>query len=325
MAREAIASAAPQDDRPLTGSPKKWLWRVFIALVTVMVLSEVILRYGVGLGDPPLAQLDPETEYELVPSRSYSRWGNEIYINRFGLRAPEHEAVASQGRQHVLLIGDSVVYGGHFLDQAETISAQLTRQLSQQPQFEGCNILALPMAVSSWGPENQAAFLARSGTFGARVVGLVVSAHDLYDVPNTPSDIIPYRTHAPWSALADLVEAIRERLVHKALSRPELPIEERRQRSLAALEEIVVRMQSENTPFFLAYHSTTSEFGGNRSLEFEVFQEWALERDIPFLDMLPAANNSGFYRDTIHPTALGAAFISEKLRIATAPYLDEDC
>jgi hypothetical protein len=325
MAGEAVASVASENDRPLTTSSNRRLRVVLVALVAIVVLGEVILRYGVGLGDPPLAQLDPETEYELVPSRSYSRWGNDIHVNRFGMRAPEHELVAPPESQYILLIGDSVVYGGHFLDQTETIAVQLSRRLEAQPQFEGCDILALPMAVSSWGPENQAAFLARSGAFDARVVGLIVSAHDLYDVPNAPADIIPYRTQAPWSALADAAEAVWERIWNQATSRSEIPFHERKERSLAALDEIARMVQSEAIPFVLAYHPTTSELAGDRSLELQVFQEWAQERDIQFLDMYSAENRSGHYRDAIHPTALGAAYISEQLMAVTAPHLDEDC
>ena len=51
----------------------------------------------------------------------------------------------------VLLIGDSVVYGNHFLDQADTISARLTTLLRADAVLANCQPLVMAMAASSWG------------------------------------------------------------------------------------------------------------------------------------------------------------------------------
>ncbi|MBF9036857.1 SGNH/GDSL hydrolase family protein, partial [Rhodobacterales bacterium HKCCE2091] len=155
---------------------RRWL----LAAVLVLALLEAGLRWGVGLGQPVLARLDPVTEYELIGPAEYRRRGNRIAINSLGMRAGE----PGQGPR-ILLVGDSVVYGGTELDQSETIAARLDAALA------ACGAQALPVAVSSWGPVNQAAWLRREGVQDARAAALVVSAHDLHDVPRPGETEVP--------------------------------------------------------------------------------------------------------------------------------------
>ncbi len=164
-----------------------------LSLVIVVVLIEAVLRWVFGFGDPPLARVDTDTEYELVAPAEYRRWGNEVSINSDGMRAAELPATPDVDDRRLLIIGDSVVYGGHRIDQSETIAAQLAAGLGDDSFLAGCRPVVVPMAVSSWGPANQAAFLKRDGHFAAQVAAIVVSAHDLYDIPTGRIESIPYR------------------------------------------------------------------------------------------------------------------------------------
>eukprot|EP00172_Hildenbrandia_rubra_P004288 Plantae.Rhodophyta-Hildenbrandia_rubra.ctg83765.p2 GENE.Plantae.Rhodophyta-Hildenbrandia_rubra.ctg83765~~Plantae.Rhodophyta-Hildenbrandia_rubra.ctg83765.p2 ORF type:complete len:119 (-),score=6.39 Plantae.Rhodophyta-Hildenbrandia_rubra.ctg83765:4-360(-) len=111
-----------------------------ILFAVLVIAAEGVLRWGVGLGDPPLARLDPVTEYELVPYATYQRWGNTISINAHGMRTDAHPDLPEEGAQHLLLIGDSVVYGGHFLQQYEIISAHLQNLLAERSRFARCTL-----------------------------------------------------------------------------------------------------------------------------------------------------------------------------------------
>lgn len=282
---------------------------------TLLVLTvECTLRWGVGLGDPPLAKLDPITEYELVPAMTYHRWGNRIEINTYGMRASDHPAVPSENERRVLLIGDSVVYGGHFLDQSETISAQLGQILSEDPDLAGCRIRVLPLAVSSWGPVNQAAALQKYGPLGARTVGIIVSAHDLYDTPSSHVDLVPYRTAPTRTAIGDAVQAVIDRYQRSSQAQADQsPFAVRVELSLAALDNMADTLQSQNIRTVLIYHPTTLERAGQVRTERDTFLEWAATRDIESLDLGSVQMAEGDYRDHIHPAETGAQRIAQTL------------
>jgi hypothetical protein len=302
---------------------------VLITLAVVGVVAaaagEAALRWGAGLGDPPLVRLDPDTEYELIPSRTYNRFGNLIAVNAHGMRGPEHPAEAAPDERRVLLVGDSVVYGNHFLDQTETVAAVLTERLASEPQFEGCRPLAMAAAASSWGPVNQAAFLERIGTLGAGAAAIVVSAHDLYDTPGGGTDLIPYRLSQPVGAIGDAAVSVAERIARRIW--PPVPPEGvsppdvRRERSLAALGEMADLLATAGVPPLLVYHPTLTERQGAPAPERDVFAGWAEERGLAFADLGQLVPGTEGYRDDIHPDAAGAARIADTLADLLGPRL----
>lgn len=297
------------------------LRRVLIAVTVALVIVEVGLRWGVGLGDPPIAVLDEQVEYRLVPSTDYTRWGNQISINRHGLRGPDIDVRAEPNGRRVLLIGDSIVYGTHFLDQAETISARLEVHLSKNPRLTDCRPQAIAMGVSSWGPVNQAAFLARSGTFNASVAIILVSAHDLYDVPRGDgADILPYRERPSYTAIGDAFTIVIERLIRRDTVPVQGFFSRAENNTIEALDWIAATLANENIPLTLVFHPTLSERTGAMLPEKAKLLDWAANSDLPVIDLQEMVSEPGGYRDDIHPDAEGANRIAEVLaeNLATA-------
>src|SRR5215475_3673153 len=97
------------------------------ALVATTGGAELTARY-VGFGDPPLVMLDDKIEYYLAPSRSYTRFGHDIRVNRYSMRSDDVDLATVDRRFSFSLLGDSVVYGNR-LDQADTLPAQLQKLL----------------------------------------------------------------------------------------------------------------------------------------------------------------------------------------------------
>ena len=264
----------------------------------------------------------PETEYQLIPSASYRRFGNRIGINSLGMRGPEPAAVPGAAERRVLLIGDSVVYGNHFLDQSETIPLQLTGALADLPELGGCTPFVLAAAASSWGPVNQAAFLARTGPVGADLAVLIVSAHDLYDTPIPEDGVIPYRLSPSYGALHDAVQIVAERLARRLRETPpRLPAPVRQAATLRAVATMAQQMQAAGVPFLLVYHPTTREQAGGLAAQHGAFEAWARENDVPFAVLSAPDLDASQYRDRIHPEASGAATIARLLADLSAPYL----
>lgn len=136
--------------------------------------AELLARYGLGLGTPPLYEFSADYEYRLIPNQSLYRFGNLFETNQLGLRSPSLASSRPQGQQRVLVVGDSIVWGGAQLDQS-MIATELMRA---HHNFEVANVSA-----PSWGPANQLAFLQTHGLQNASHVVLVISSHDAFDVP----------------------------------------------------------------------------------------------------------------------------------------------
>lgn len=288
-------------------------WALSICVATLIGV-EVTLRVLYGLGDPPLAQIDPEIEYTLVPSRSYLRFGNRIEINAYGQRSAEFPATPPANERRALLIGDSVVYGNHFLDQTETIALQMATALADPLTVEGCVPRVIPVAVSSWGPVNQAAYLTRYGVFGAKTVLIIVSAHDLYDTPTHSRNLVPYRIWPSPTAVDDMLRAVMQRLpLFQGQKEPTQPPEARAAKSLAALDQIITLARAANATPRLIYHPTIDERAKEPAPARAIFQTWATQTAVPFTDLEVLLPEPGAYRDHIHPAPEGAARIAAAL------------
>src|SRR5882724_492400 len=86
---------------------------VLLLLAIAVGLYELFCRYVLCLVNPPLYQTDSEMEFHLQPSKTYSRFHNRFYVNRYAMRADDFPPQKSSNNElRVLVIGDSILYGG---------------------------------------------------------------------------------------------------------------------------------------------------------------------------------------------------------------------
>ena len=304
----------------------RWGRRLAWGLATLVVTllgAEAVLRYGVGIGDPVVARRDAQAEYVLVPSARYRRFGNTIAINANGLRGPELGPKAPS-EVRVALIGDSIVYGGHRLDQDETIGAYLTRALSAR--LPGCAVTVAPVAASSWGPENQRAFVRREGFFGADAVVYVLSSHDAFDVPTFVYGDMSYAMRPYHGGLHEASGKVWDRRPRMRDDEPVRPDRaEARARSEAAAGDVLAEAKASGAALvLLAEHPTVTELnlGSERS---RPFVPVAAAADVPALDLANALGPIGqaAYQDHLHLTAIGTRAVAGRLAEVIAPTLAE--
>ena len=297
---------------------------VFFGLLAGLILAEVTLRTVVGLGDPPRVLMDEAVEYRLVPNQVYSRFGNRIAVNSQGMRAEEFAQSAGASERRVMLVGDSVIYGNHFLSQHETIAYRMAERLERDAP--ACRMTVMPAAASSWGPVNQAAFIAEIGTLDADVALIVVSAHDLFDVPSPDVSLIPYRTRRSFGALDDAAQAVLAR-VERSLSSPSpdsANLDARRISSLAAMDAMLAQFRADGVPVILVYHPTLPERRDGLSAAYDGFADWARQRSVDVVLLEDASTVwADVYRDNIHPEAQGADIIADILAKVALPILPE--
>ena len=302
-------------------------WRVLLVaafLSSILLLAlELFARRRYGLGSPPLFVSDPALEYRLAPNQNLRRFGHRITINSFGMRSAPLLMPRSPGRRRLLVIGDSVVWGGAQLDQA-----QIATELLRRPDLEVANL-----GVPSWGPANQLAYLRRFGLVDATDVVLVISSHDSADVPADQ----PFKgdadrpLHPPPSALFELFHRYvlpRLRRVLPVLKSANTPsptdldgLNGVDPRALRSLSELISLLQRSGVRLAVVQHWERSEVEGQLYPGHFAIAEVLRHHQVPVVQAGPLFRSCGplasLYSDTIHLyTSAGQACLAEAIRRA---------
>jgi hypothetical protein len=287
-----------------------------------IAILEVALRRITGFGHPLIYLSDPEIGYLLAPSQKTRRFGNWIEINRHSMRSPEITPEPADATLRILLLGDSIVNGGWWTDQADILSVQIQQQLTTDNQ----SVEVLNMSANSWGPPNQRAYLQKYGTFKAQIVVLVINTDDLFS--KVPNPLIVgrdrnYPDHKPPLALWEVIT----RYLGSASPVPEPPqppeqIKDPVGFNLDQIAKIQQQVLSTHAQFLLAMTPLLREIGepGSRDYEIKARQRlttFTQEQNITFIDFLPLFNQTPhpetLYRDHIHLSVLGNKIVSQTL------------
>ena len=154
----------------------KGLGKLFLIVICLLLGSEILLRIVWGFGNPMLYVPDKDFEYIYAPNQEVTRFSNKICTNEYSMRSLP---LADNDSIRILKIGDSVVNGGSLTDQDSLASTILENDLSEE--FK-CKVRVLNISAGSWGPDNAFAYVKKYGIFKAKLMILVFSSHDLYDV-----------------------------------------------------------------------------------------------------------------------------------------------
>jgi len=169
-------------------------------LLALAVAGELTARYGLGLSDPPLSVAHPTIEYMFAPNQDRCRFGNRIYINRYGMRSADFPAEKTDPDEYrIMVLGDSVVNGGSLTDHENLATTMLQKQLAEEMDRP---VVVANASAGSWGPPNLLAYTQTHGFFDADTVLIVLSSHDAADVPTfEPLNPATHPTHTPPLAL----------------------------------------------------------------------------------------------------------------------------
>ena len=118
-------------------------------IVIIIIIIELILRHVIGLGNPVLYQSSPLLGYRPQPNQTVERLsGTIVMINNLGLRALSDWDEDKTNK--VLILGNSVTYGGSYIANDELFSHLATGKSG----FLGGNA-----GVNGWGIDNIHALL----------------------------------------------------------------------------------------------------------------------------------------------------------------------
>lgn len=303
----------------------KMLVIVLATITSIGIIFEAGLRLILGLGNPPLYIADEKIGYLLAPDQKIRRMGNQIQINQYSMRSGVINPQKPIANLRILVIGDSIVNGGWWTDQPETISAliekELASSLSSFAQIEVMNASA-----NSWGPRNELAYLERFGLLEAQIVILIINTDDLFATAPTS---IPVGRDRNYPISKPPLAAIE--LWEQAFIKPK-PIPEMEQvraekgdrvgANLAAIKQIKAIATQNNAQFILAMTPLLREMQGKGSRDYELkarerLNKFADTEDILYVDFLPVFKEfpqpEFLYRDHIHLSPPGNSLVSETL------------
>jgi hypothetical protein len=307
--------------------------------IAAMFGGELIARFGLGLGDPPLNDAYPDLEYAFRPG-TYRRFGNIIRINSKHMRSEEFpDRKTSPDEFRVMLMGDSVVNGGALTDQADLASEVLQKEL---PERLGRPVVVGNISAGSWGPGNLLAYARRFGLFDADVVVVVLNSVDAGDNP-TGRRIVgvdpSFPERRPWSAVWEglaryVVPKIIPGGVSEAEPSPVASDSDPVARSMNDLDELCTLVASTGARVILAHFPNRAELAGTMLPGHAAIKALAEARGLQLMELAPAlaaarAKRTDPYRprDSIHPSAAGQqimalALIPEILRQAKTSTVD---
>jgi len=329
------ARMAPYPTRHKLGAVSKLSKGKFTVLLIALafVFSELFCRFVLGLGDPPLYQADATMEYLLQPSRTYWRFHHRFAVNRYSMRADDFPPQKSSPNElRVLIIGDSIVYGGVRVDQQDIDTEILKRNLWLQLRRP---VVVGNASAKSWGPPNELAYLERYGPLGADVVVLELSSHDYADAPTFVPVVgvsAEYPEKKPRLALADLFQTyVLPRYFHLGLTPAGI---DRTLINTAQSEQDIAECREAERDFFrfarahhakvaLVQHLSLLELTGNYQVGYSANQQVAREENVPYVDdaeelrtELKSGQSPFFPKDSLHLNRLGQEALARSLQHA---------
>lgn len=305
--------------------PRRWLTIAALVIMALLIGVELMARFYLGLGDPPLSMTDPEIEYLFKPSRTYHRFGNVIRFNAYSMRSDDFTSTKIDPSElRVMVIGDSVVNGGVLTDQSRLATTLLGHFLAPDLHRK---VVVGNISAGSWGPPNELAYLKKFGLFDADIIVLVMSSHDYADAPTFQPlvDVSPsFPGHTPWCATWEAVTRYLPQYLGRSSNEPTtpaLPAQKDIDRCLAATRELIELARSKGAQVIAVQHPERDEVGGRFACGHAELKAIFVECGVPVIQLDPVfsaelAAGRNPYRDHIHPNELGQELIARQLRDA---------
>ena len=145
--------------------------------LATMLLAEISLRI-LGFGTPILYMNDPNVGFMPVPNQDVRRYGGRVQLNQFAQRSPDYPYEKGADALRVLLIGDSTLYGGSYIDQSDLYSTLVAGKL--QKALPDREVQIMSIGVNDWGPFNKTGYIRRYGSFDADIAVVCMPIIDVY-------------------------------------------------------------------------------------------------------------------------------------------------
>jgi hypothetical protein len=239
---------------------------------------------------------------------------------------------SSPNEFRVLVVGDSIIYGGVRIDQSDIDTEILKRDLQQQL---GRPVVVGNASAKSWGPPNELAYLQRFGTLDADVVVLELSSHDYADAPTFVPVVgisVEYPDKKPSLAAFDLFETyLLPRYLHIGVTPKGI---DKTMINMSQSEADITMCRDAEREFFsyvrargakivLVQHLSQPELKGEYQIGYFANQAVAKQENVPYVDdsaelgaQLRSGENPFFSGDDLHLNRSGQVILAHTLQRA---------
>lgn len=298
-----------------------------VLVSALVVLLEFTLRFSFGFCDALLYQSSDNYEYIAQPNQNRHRFGAYIHYNSYSQRNEEPDST----RVKILGLGDSVIFGGTWMDQDSLATTLFSNETGMQ---------MLNISAGSWGPDNCAAYLKEKGTFGAKAMILVCSSHDAYDVMSFTPVVGVYPTYPERQYRLAIVELMDRYLMPRVRSfflkqkqrlDPDAAVVNKMSQKFVAKKSLLFNpgfdqlknmADSLHIPFGVYLHAETGELmqGSYNEMGYEIM-EWAEKNGVPLMKGMDRGENESMYKDMIHLNGKGQKHLAASLKVMVTELL----
>lgn len=298
-----------------------------VLVSALVVLLEFTLRFAFGFCDALLYQSSDNYEYIAQPNQNRHRFGAHIHYNSYSQRNEEPDSI----RVKILGLGDSVIFGGTWMDQDSLATTLFSNETGMQ---------MLNISAGSWGPDNCAAYLKEKGTFGTKAMILVCSSHDAYDVMSFTPVVGVYPTYPERQYRLAIVELMDRYLMPRVRSfflkqkqrlDPDAAVVNKMSQKFVAKKSLLFNpgfdqlknmADSLHIPFGVYLHAETGELmqGSYNEMGYEIM-EWAEKNGVPLMKGMDRGENESMYKDMIHLNGKGQKHLAASLKVMVTELL----
>lgn len=300
----------------------KGFYLALTALLALVMLSELFLRFCLGFCDAPLYQSNCKYEYIAQPCQNRTRFGACFVTNSYSMRSDEPDTT----KQIILGLGDSVIFGGTWLDH----NCLATTLFSKETGMQMLNI-----SCGSWGPSNCYAYLRDNGLFGAKKIFLVVSSHDAFDemtffpvigrTPNYPACQYNFAIQELWSRY--LWPRIKNSHTYVDNVDPDNRVlndsdnangvHQKTISFTSGFDDLLSLSRRNNIPLIIYLHAEVNELKAKRyNIMGQFIINWAKKRNVRLIQGLYVGENVNMYKDNIHFNNEGQRFLADAMESA---------
>jgi hypothetical protein len=219
---------------------------VMLGVIFALAAGEVGLR-ALGLGEPLLYDNRAAWGYRPLPDQTRERRGVHVHVNALGTRGPDVASGHTPGVKRVLFLGDSVTFGGTYVDDADLFSTIAAK--AQHVPTE-----ALNAGVNAWGLPNVLGLVDATGGFQSDV-WVLTALEDDFRRQKTSIGEVPYFNVAPSTAWAEVWVFGAYRLLERyRVPKPEEDLVALGRQNLGVVQAIVAAARTANAKVLLVWH-----------------------------------------------------------------------
>jgi lysophospholipase L1-like esterase len=292
-------------------------WVILVAIVGApIVVAELVLRRA-GLGDPILFHANMSYRYAPQPNQSrVRRGGAKVTIDSKGFRAVRDWTSPADGK--LLFVGDSVTWGGTYIDDADTFAAGVCARLEKATAKR---LVCGNASANQYGTDNMAERIRyKEVDDESALIITLISDDTLRGLRDAEGPLLftappPGPFKALWEATAFLVWELNRamRPIRPLRSNQDFQVAERRLHTLfAAINET----QRPGRKVLIVLSPTQSELNGNETALTKAVRTVLARSGFDFLDLhgaVSAAHTPGFYYDGVHLDRSGHHFYADQI------------